>query len=98
MRRTKPGKTIMSKVMQIYGLTVHEALQLSNGQVQLMLEHAATTAAALVKTNNEFQQSLGDRLAPMKRAVRAALDDGLSFGTSSTTADEGTPIGRPPSL
>jgi hypothetical protein len=60
----------MSKVAQIYGMSVNEALKLSDAHVQLMIEHAETTANELLQANAGFKQALGQRLANVKRAVR----------------------------
>ncbi len=60
----------MSKVSQLYGLSINEAMKLSDSQVMFMLENAQLTAERLLQGNAAFKQALGQRLAPVKRAVR----------------------------
>ena len=64
----------MCKVMQLYGMTANEALRLSDSQVTLMLDHAQNVAEDMVRSDPGFQTALGQRLAPVKRAVRAEID------------------------
>ncbi len=89
----------MCKAMQLYGLSANEALKLSDSQVTTMLEHAETVASSLLAGNPTFQQALGQRLAPVKRAVRAAAEEGFSSGgTDSGSGTGGGPVGPPPSF
>jgi hypothetical protein len=79
------GGISMSKVAQIYGLSVNEALKLSDAHVQLMIEHAETTATDLLASNAGFKQALSQKLAGVKRAVRNEIgtssggDDSIQF-------------------
>jgi hypothetical protein len=74
----------MARVMQLYGLSANDALKLSDAHVQLMVEHAEQQAASLLQGSAALQQ----KLAPMKRTVRAMLDDEGGDGS----------VGAPPSL
>ncbi|MGH7551547.1 MAG: hypothetical protein ACREMQ_00790 [Longimicrobiales bacterium] len=68
----------MSKLAQIYGLTVNEALKLNEGQVQLMMEHAEKAANELLAGNAAFKNALSQRVAGVKRAVRAEISGGAA--------------------
>jgi len=88
----------MCKVMQLYGLTPDEALKLTDSQINLMLEQADNVAASLLSNNPTFKQALNQRLAPVKRAVRAVLEDGAPTQTpSGSSGGSGGPVGPPPS-
>lgn len=63
----------MSKLAQIYGLTVNEALKLTDGQVNLMMEQAEKAATDLLANNAAFKNALSQRVAGVKRAVRSEL-------------------------
>ena len=87
--------------MQLYGLSANEALKLTDAQVNTMLEHADNVAASLVTNNASFQAALTQRLAPVKRIVRASLDTDASADTttaSTTVSSGGGPVGPPPSF
>ena len=96
----------MCKVMQLYGMAANEALKLSDSQVTMMLEHAEVTANSLLGANSQFQQALGQKLAPVKRVVRAMADEAPSTGSTTTGSTGSTgsgssgggPVGPPPSF
>lgn len=75
----------MSKVAQIYGLTVNEAIKLSDAQVQLMMEVAEKSAVELLQNNAAFKQALNQKVAGVKRAVKAELGGGTGQGDEPIT-------------
>ena len=82
----------MCRVAQLYGMSVNEALRLTDSQVNFMLEQADLTAKQMLANNPSFQQALANNLAATRRAVRAQLDG--SAGDSGST--DGGAIGPPP--
>jgi hypothetical protein len=70
----------VSKLAQIYGMTVNEAMRLTEAQVQLMNEHAEKMATELLANNASFKQALSQKVAGVKRAVRAELGGGAGQG------------------
>ena len=78
----------MSKVMQVYGLTVNEALKLSNGQVDLMIEQAEAAMGELLR-GDVLRSVLQEKIAPVRRAVRTELGGGWEFEESvASPADD----------
>jgi len=77
----------MSKVAQLYGMSVNEAMKLSTSQVQFMLEHAQTTAQGLLANNAAFKQALGVKLAPVTRAVRDQIGAADTPGDTTPNID-----------
>lgn len=71
----------MSKVAQLYGFSINEAMKLSDTQVTFMLESAQLTAEKLLAGNAAFKTALNTKLAPVKRAVRDEI------GVSDTPGD-----------
>jgi hypothetical protein len=71
--------------MQVYGLTVDEALKLTNGHVTLLLERAEAAVAELLD-EKDTKRKLGERLADTKRAVRAELGGAGQFDASPPAA------------
>jgi hypothetical protein len=63
----------MCKVAQIYGMSVDEALKLSDSQANTMLEYAATAAHELIKSNPSFQKVANQPLAATRRSVRTVI-------------------------
>jgi hypothetical protein len=88
----------MSKVLQVYGMTVNEALRLSDGHVAFMLEHADEAARAIVAEDAGFQQALADKLAPIKRAVRGegVEDPSAEVSTLPALSEPEVRPSRPP--
>lgn len=78
----------MSKVMQVYGMSIDEALRLSEAQVDFMLESLEAAATELLKNDTEFLKSLSEKVAPVSRAVREELEGGWVFEQSETGGAE----------
>jgi hypothetical protein len=78
----------MSKLMQVYGISIDEALRLSEAQVSVMQEHLDAAATELLKNDTEFQKTISEKLAPMRRAVRVELSGGWEFEAPPESGEE----------
>lgn len=70
----------MSLVAQLYGLSVNEAMKLSDKQTAFMLDHAQFTLMSSALTNQNFRADLQQRLSPTTRAVRSEIGSSSEGG------------------
>ncbi len=79
----------MALVADIYGLSVNEAMQLSEKETSFLLEKASVTMLSMAATSPAMQELLRGQLSPTLRRVRDAR--GSTGGTDK-------PIGGPPDV
>jgi hypothetical protein len=77
----------MALVADIYGLSVSEAMNLTDKETQFLLDKAQVTMMSMASTSPAMQEILRAQLAPTLRKVRDAR--GATSGTDK-------PVGAPP--
>jgi len=75
----------MSLVAHLYGMSINEAMKLSDSQVSFMLDHAQFSLVSAALTNQGFRADLQSRLGPAARAVRKEI--GSEGGDSGGIGD-----------
>jgi hypothetical protein len=68
----------MCGVSAIYGMSINEALKLSDAQVSYMLDQAGQAAHALVQENPAFKRTVGGQVMATTRAVTEAVGSDFS--------------------
>lgn len=89
----------MAEVAALYGLSVREAMNLSEKETTYMLEAAKATMYNLALTSPDMQNLLKSRLGGVARGVRevrALRDDGADSGGDGDSSASTRAIGAPP--
>jgi hypothetical protein len=60
----------------MYGISINEAMKLSDAERDVLLEHAGFALLQQAMTNTELQTTLRSTLQPALREVRAAREQG----------------------
>lgn len=79
----------MALVADLYGLSVSEAMNLTDKETNFLLEKAQVTMMSMATTSPAMQELVRGQLAPTLRKVRDAR--GATGGTDK-------PVGGPPDL
>jgi len=85
----------MSLVADIYGLSVDEALNLSDREADFLLSKAQTTMMNMATTSPAMQELLRSQLQPTLRTVREARSRRTGDDTGGGGGGGGT-VGPPP--
>ncbi len=88
----------MAEAAAIYGLSINEAMNLSEKETAYLLDAAKSTMYNMALTSPAMQDLLRQRLSPVVRGireVRGVKSDG-DGGTGSGGTSSGGAIGAPP--